>query len=1129
MFLRLASLLPLLWLPTIYAVLPDGRRNANMMRPPSIPVVSLPDAHPVVSRNGTQLPPYNFTYYFDQLIDHNNPSLGTFKQRFWHTYEFYEPGPIVLMTPGEANAQRESRPDYHTVPSSNAAPVLAAYTGYLTNTTITGATAQQNSGSVIILEHRFYGLSNPKPDLSGKSLQGLHTIQQAIDDLEYFAFNVNLPQPDGENLAPDKAPWILAGGSYSGALTSYTLVNKPDVFAAGYASSAVVETILDYWGYFEPIRQFMPQNCSADVERVIAYVDEVFSGDNQTAIDALKANWGLGSMTHLDDVAGVRNNLWDWQSLQPTSGNGTVFSLFCDALETDWWAYPSGPDGYGLDWALNAWGNFWTVQGYIYLLCDVTDPEECLGTYNPSSEVYTDTSLDNAGRSWYWIVCNEVGFLQDGPPENVPAVVSRLTKPESDIRQCELMFSDVFSESNPPPMADGVAKTNEAYHGWNVSVDHLFFANGQRDPWREATLSADGVNVASTSSQPIAVGDGFHCSDLSIANGKVDPTIKAVQNQWFSTIPGWLKEWTPGKVKMTKRGVVEERKVEQPVVKRAVNAQKKASISAVLPDGRRNANMMKTPAMPVISLPDAHPVVSRNGTELPPYNFTYYFDQLIDHNNPSVGTFKQRFWHTYEFYEPGPIVLMTPGEANAEPYSGYLTNRTITGTTAQRNNGSVIILEHRFYGLSNPKPDLSGKSLQGLHTLQQAIDDLEYFAFNVKLPQPDGENVSPDKAPWILEGGSYSGALTSWTMVNKPNLFAAGYASSAVVEAILDYWGYFEPIRQFMPKNCSADVERVIAHIDKVFSGDNQRAIDELKDNWGLGNMTHLDDVAGVRNNLWDWQSLQPTSGPNTTFFKFCDALETDGSGKSAPAQGAGLETALNRWGNFWTDAGYLDNLCGNDDPEDCLGTYDPTSEFYTDTSIDNAGRSWNWIVCNEVGYLQDGPPKGVPAVVSRLTKPESDIRQCELMFSDVFSARNPPKMANGVARTNEAYHGWNVSIEHLFFANGQRDPWREATVSADGVNVASTSSQPIAIGDGFHCSDLSIASGGVDPTIKVVQDKWFSTIPRWLEEWTPGKAKMTKRGVVEDRKVEEPVVKRAVGARSKASSLFFREPEQIL
>lgn len=31
-------------------------------------------------------------YYFDQLIDHNNPSLGTFTQRYWQSWEWYKPG-----------------------------------------------------------------------------------------------------------------------------------------------------------------------------------------------------------------------------------------------------------------------------------------------------------------------------------------------------------------------------------------------------------------------------------------------------------------------------------------------------------------------------------------------------------------------------------------------------------------------------------------------------------------------------------------------------------------------------------------------------------------------------------------------------------------------------------------------------------------------------------------------------------------------------------------------------------------------------------------------------------------------------------------------------------------------------
>ena len=79
------------------AALPDGRLHANMPPRPSVPLVAPPEDVAVTSRNGTALPPYNTTYYFDQLIDHTNPSLGTFKQRYWHTYEFYEKGASTRM------------------------------------------------------------------------------------------------------------------------------------------------------------------------------------------------------------------------------------------------------------------------------------------------------------------------------------------------------------------------------------------------------------------------------------------------------------------------------------------------------------------------------------------------------------------------------------------------------------------------------------------------------------------------------------------------------------------------------------------------------------------------------------------------------------------------------------------------------------------------------------------------------------------------------------------------------------------------------------------------------------------------------------------------------------------------
>ena len=67
----------------------------------------------------------------------------------------------------------------------------------------------------------------------------------------------------------------------------------------------MVQAIDDFWQYFEPVRQHMPANCSADAQRVITYIDTVFSGKNQTAIDEIKTLFGVDEIEHLDDIAGA--------------------------------------------------------------------------------------------------------------------------------------------------------------------------------------------------------------------------------------------------------------------------------------------------------------------------------------------------------------------------------------------------------------------------------------------------------------------------------------------------------------------------------------------------------------------------------------------------------------------------------------------------------------------------------------------------------------------------------------------------------------------------------------------------------------------------------------------------------
>lgn len=75
------------------------------------------------------------------------------------------------------------------------------------------------------------------------------------------------------------------------------------------------------------------------------------------------------------------------------------------------------------------------------------------------------------------------------------------------------------------------------------------------------------------------------------------------------------------------------------------------------------------------------------------------FDQLLDHSDPSKGTFKQRFWWNDEFYKgPGsPVFLFNSGESNASRFSGFLENVTLPGLYAQEFGGAVIVIERESW------------------------------------------------------------------------------------------------------------------------------------------------------------------------------------------------------------------------------------------------------------------------------------------------------------------------------------------------------------------------------------------------------------------------------------------------
>lgn len=53
-----------------------------------------------------------------------------------------------------------------------------------------------------------------------------------------------------------------------------------------------------------------------------------------------------------------------------------------------------------------------------------------------------------------------------------------------------------------------------------------------------------------------------------------------------------------------------------------------------------------------------------------------------------------------------------------------------------------------------------------------------------------------------------------------------------------------------MAKNCSADVQAVVAHVDSVYASGNKTAMNALQAQFGLSELEHFDDFADARTHI---------------------------------------------------------------------------------------------------------------------------------------------------------------------------------------------------------------------------------------------------------------------------------------
>ncbi|KAG6009282.1 hypothetical protein E4U21_002886 [Claviceps maximensis] len=481
------------------------------------------------------------------------------------------------------------------------------------------------------------------------------------------------------------------------------------------------------------------------------------------------------------------------------------------------------------------------------------------------------------------------------------------------------------------------------------------------------------------------------------------------------------------------------------------------------------------------------------------------FEQLIDHRNPRLGTFSQRYWYNAEFYAgPGaPIIVRGPEEGQG--WDGFTSNYTQSGIFGQTNGAAVVTIEHRYWGKSSPYANLTVQNLQHLN-LDNAVQDLVYFANNVVFPFDPKRTSSPDKAPWVLTGCSYAGAVSAWVHRVAPGTYWAHHCSSAVVEAISNLWRYYEPVKMAMPKNCSTDVVAVVKHIDQVLSTGQEKAMYDLKRKFGLEALSHNSDFASVLLlALWDWQGTDFADTGTNPFYQFCDYVENifpETKHHQLPGpEGVGLEKAINGFGRFYAEVkvpGYCNNYRywkgESNSSVSCFDYSNKDFAFYHDTSVGNAAsRQWQWLLCNEpLEFWQVKAPPGIvdTGLVSKFVDIEYQRMQCAKYFPREGNFTYGLNAGRSVDTVNKWTRGWTVDkpLKRIMFTSGELDPWRPATVSADarpGGRLRSTPDAPVWVIPGAaHCTDLWPQNAKVNPEFAKIFDEILVKMHAWLDEF---------------------------------------------
>lgn len=392
-----------------------------------------------------------------------------------------------------------------------------------------------------------------------------------------------------------------------------------------------------------------------------------------------------------------------------------------------------------------------------------------------------------------------------------------------------------------------------------------------------------------------------------------------------------------------------------------------------------------------------------------------YFAQNIDHNNPQLGVFKQRYVF-HDFSQPNatappPLFLYLGGEGELSVF----LEEVYMYDLAKQNGAQLVFLEHRFYGRSQPTGDLTTRSLR-LLTVEQALADTANFLVS----------GARNFGKVVLFGCSYSGALAGWYAQSDyaPQTIVGAFGPSGPYEATLNFTGYLGQFRDTAGAVCANQFEEGSARLQARPAEDVARAFNTC---------APISSTADLFNLHWTIAEgfggqAQEDLPPNFIVTQICQEMDR------LITSGVGADDAMAQTWNALVSPG----SCTDFSTADMI---DSMSNVTVDGNL-SGGRAWMFQTCTDVGYFQSAY-KGTSPFFSDLPV-ETIIAFC----GEIFGVPGMVPDVDGFNRRYGGKAGLRPRVP-LLVTNGLLDPWHLLSITESRPGIKAVTYQA------GHCAPL--------------------------------------------------------------------------